>query len=311
MDALGQNMPPSLHTLQLKIEGCDKITDVGISYLFDKMPVGLHTLLVHFEFCNQITSKGVSAIAEKLSEITALQSLTLSFGCCGEIKDQGLVALSEKLPSSLENLCLDFKLCKKVGDMGLAALGKGLPASLLHLYLHFGFCELIYDAGICEFAHGLPGTLETADINFFRCKNVGDSGILHIAKSLPTSIRNLQLTVDGTKVTPAKRAFCLGVDAIRRCKPTDQELLAPHAQPERASQNPSRICWTRRHGPRLEGVDELLADEPQLQTAKRSLVAAGRSLVSPSMSRSESMPSLRRKKPPAAVRSCFTAMGIV
>jgi len=300
MDALGHHMPPALHTLQLKIEGCDKVSDHGVSDLLDKIPAELHTLLLHFEFCNQITSDGVSAIAEKLLEVNSLQSLTLNFGCCGEIKDQGLVALSERLPSSLERLQLDFKYCKKLGDMGLAALGKSLPASLLHLSLHFGFCELIYDAGICELAQGLPGTLQTADINFWRCTNVGDTGIMHIAKSLPTAIRNLQLTVDGTKVTPAKRAFCTGVDSMRRCKPTEQELFAPMGQPHRIVVNPSRIGWLRRHGPPLEGVDALLADEPVLQSTGRSIFGPLGSTGK--MSRSESCPSFRRKAPPAAVR---------
>lgn len=308
LDALGQNLPATLHTLQLKVEGCDRITDSGITLLCDGISnIDLHTLVLQFEFCGQITSQGISEMAEKLP--SSLQSLSLNFGSCREIKDDGLIALAEKLPGSLQKFHLDLKYCKKIGDMGLAALGKNLPASLIDLSLHFGDCELIYDAGIVALSSGLPQTIKWLEINLWRCRNVGDTGVSYIAKSLPSSCKVLLLTVDGTKVSSEKRAFCNGVESMRRCKVSAADLMAPPSQPDRRMHNQSQIGWLRRHGPNLAGVDEVLSRElPVLEAVSPKLLMKLTSGLSRSvskssmMSKSQSLPSLQRKKPPISAQ---------
>merc|ERR1719487_1588018 len=109
-----------------------------------------------------------------------------------------------------------MKYCRKIGDRGVATLGKNLPASLTELSLYFGECELVYDAGIVALAKGIPKSVEWLEINLWRCKNVGDTGIVYIAKFLPPACKVLLLTIDGTKVSPEKRFYCTGIEAMRR-----------------------------------------------------------------------------------------------
>lgn len=331
LDKLGKHLPANLHTFKLKVEGCDRIGNAGLSFVCDKMKsMDLHTLAIHCEFCGQITSKGVSDMAGRLPD--SLRSLSLNFGSCKEIKDDGLIALAEKLPGSLEKFHLDLKYCKKVGDAGVAALGKNLPASLTSISLLFGDCELIYDAGIVALAKGLPETIEWLEINLCRCKNVGDAGVLYIAKHFPPACKNLLLNVDGTKVSPEKRAYCTGVDAMRRCTPTASDLSAPLCQPDRFVPT-TYIGWLRRHGPNVAGVDEALAKgDPILEhcsntqsgqalLSKLDVLTNSRSPMSSSqrqsptglrpsptgsMSKSQSLPSLVRKKPPIAMQNILS-----
>lgn len=303
LDALGQHLPLTLNTFHLKVEGCDKINDAGLAWVCDKMPtIELQSLLLHFEFCNQITSRGVAEIAERLPP--ALLKLDLNFGCCKEIKDEGVVALAEKLPSSLQDFRLDLKYCKKVGDKGLATLGKRLPASVTRLALVFGDCELIYDSGVSAFAKRLPGSLEFLELNFWRCQNVGDQGIAYIAKYLPSTVKVLQLTVDGTKVSPEKRAYCTGIDTIRKCKPTQAELQNVYGKEDHSLHTKSQIGWMRRHGPHVEAIDRMLAAEaPTLEPVSSSLFAK---LGSQIMAKSSSCPNLRRKATPISDRLSST-----
>lgn len=311
LEALGRNLPETLKAFELKVEGCDMITDAGVTSICDKMPLlNLHTLLLHFEFCGQITSKGVGELAEKLP--ASLRSLSLNFGSCKEIKDDGLMMLAEKLPSSLQKLHLDLKYCKKVGDMTMAALGKNLSRceSLTELSLHFGDCELIYDAGVVALAKGLPQAIEWLELNLWRCRNVGDTGIMYIAQCFPPSCRSLLLTIDGTKVSAEKRIYCTGIEAMKRCKPTKEELMAPMFQPDTRINSQCQIAFLRRHGPNLKGLDEALARElPVMEPVCGSLLNKLGSMSSSSfakaasgstMSRSASSPSFIRKKPPVA-----------
>lgn len=317
LEGLGQDLPSTLQTFELKVEGCDKITDAGITFLCDKMiSMELHTLLLQVEFCSQITNKGVNDLAERLP--TTLRSLSLNFGSCRQITDDGVIALAHKLPSSLQKLHLDVKYCKKVGDMGVTALGRNLPTSLVELSLHFGDCELIYDAGIVALAKGLPQTIEWLEINMWRCKNVGDTGVMYIAKVLPASCKVLLLTIDGTKVSPEKRAYCSGIEAMRQCKPTATDLLAPMSQPDRRCYRAqSQIAFLRRHGPNLVGVEEALSKAlPVLEPVSSSLLDKLNSQLLPTrnfskssspskssaLSKSQSMPALHRKKPPVAAQ---------
>jgi len=303
LDALGHHLPTTLHTFELKVNGCDKITDAGVLYICDQMPPDLQTLLLHFEFCGQITSKGVMDLAERLPQ--KLRSLSLNFGSCRYIKDDGLIGLANFLPTTLTKLHIDLKYCKKIGDLGVAALGKWLPKTLVELSIQFGDCELIYDAGIVALAQGMPQSIEWMEINLWRCQNVGDIGVMYLAKFFPPCCKVLLLTLDGTKVSAEKKAICTGVESMRRCRPTANDLVEPLQQPDRTHHYDSRIAWLRRHGPNLDGVDAALhASDPVMASVRGSLLAKlGTSITGNAMSKSHSLPSLvgsQRKKPPMA-----------
>merc|ERR1719321_2651010 len=107
----------------------------------------------------------------------------------------------------------------------------------------------------------------------------------------------------------------MGVEAMRRCKPTETDLLAPVSQPDRTMHSTSKIAWMRRHGPRPGGIDEVLSRaEPILEPVSESLIdklnrrtAAWPRTVSSracskssTLAKSQSAPGLHRKKPPIA-----------
>lgn len=311
IEKLGHSLPLTLETLELKIEGCDRISDAGLSILSEQLPADLVNLVLNCEFCNRLTEKGVIDMAERIP--VSLRSLSLNFGSCRDVKDVGIITLASFLPASLEKLSLNLNYCKKVGDKSVMALGKSLPPGLTELRLLFGDCEFIYDAGMVELAKGLPATIEWLELNLFRCRNVGDTSVFYLAKYLPPACKTLLLSVDGTKVSQEVKGFCNGIEAMRCCKPTENDLLAPLEQP-RPNPPVSQIAWTRRHGPNIKGLDDLLAKgAPEMEMSspgslsKMSLMSKTNSggFKSPTgsrMSKSQSTPTFHRKKPPIALQ---------
>jgi len=302
MEVLGHHISAcdSMETLQLRFEGCDKISDVGMMMLFEKVPEDLKSFQLHFEFCVLISNAGLSFLAEKLP--TQLRYLHLNFGSVREISDSGIVALAEKLPKMLQlrYLHLDVKFCKKIGDLGVSALGRCIPESVQTLSLQFGYCELIYDHGLASLAQGFPPSMHTLDLNLWQCKNVGDTGIMAVARSLPELMVLLKLNVEGTKVSPDKKHACKDLDDLRICAGSAEEMGAPMEQPMRAATSQCQLFWIRRHGPPLEGIDQILNAKPLhgLKSPSRS--------ARQGMSKSEScptLPTLKRKQPPMLTQS--------
>jgi len=104
---LASGLPPNLTELRLSFEGCNRITDAGLSSLGSRFGSHLKLLYLDFIGCSKLTDTGLIAVASSLP--AGLEELELHFAGCTGIGSAGVNSLRAKLPRGLQSFNATFK----------------------------------------------------------------------------------------------------------------------------------------------------------------------------------------------------------
>jgi len=212
----------TLQNLDINIESCSQVTDVGLNRLAEHIGGSLkelRNLSINLVACFEIQDQGLTALGQQIANnLKSLEELTLDLGWCKKISDQGLkgfqASLTQTNLQSLQCLTLNFRGCSQISDEGIKEFSTHLGSelkSLSHLSLCFWNCVLITDNGLRELGTRALPTLEKLyhlSLNFIGCYEIINGGIEGLALSIMTNqkkLKNVTLSFIGTGVEQEKK----------------------------------------------------------------------------------------------------------
>lgn len=203
---------PSLKRLELDLAQC-KVSDAGLSALFDNLPGKLSSLRLDVEK----TFMSDSAMKDLTSNVPAsVETLWLGFAGTG-VTDRGLMHLASVLPASLISMGLCFSELG-ITDLGAIALSKKLPKVSHSLELRFSETS-IGNEGLAALSMALAGEVRALSLSLSSTQ-ISSAGFAILSRHLPFSLQSLTLRCSNTRISD------VGVALVALQLPSNLHTLA-------------------------------------------------------------------------------------